>query len=54
VQDLVPQLDQLRAEEVGREHPGGQHDQHRQDRAETGDVDADPVFGLKGRRQEEQ
>ena len=50
----MPQLDQLRAEEVGGEHAGQENDEQREQRAEAGDVDAEPVLGLQRRRQQQQ
>jgi hypothetical protein len=54
VEDLVPELDQLRAEKVGREYAGYENDEQRKQSAEAGDVDAEPVLGLPAYWQQEQ
>jgi hypothetical protein len=47
-------MQQLRADEVGGEEAGAEHHRHGQDRAEPGDVHAEPALGLERDRQQQQ
>src|SRR4051794_33924494 len=47
LQHVVPELDQLGADEVGRQHAGEEYNEDREDRAQTRDMHAKPVLGLE-------